>query len=64
MPGYLLHVGATVMCMHGGQAQATAPILGLRLADRRWSPSRRHIQWLDVLLMSAAHPYLASLPNG
>jgi hypothetical protein len=25
MPGYLLHVGATVMCMHGGQAQATAP---------------------------------------
>jgi hypothetical protein len=25
MPGYMLHVGATVMCMHGGQAQATAP---------------------------------------
>ncbi len=25
MPGYLLHVGATVICMHGGQAQATAP---------------------------------------
>ena len=25
MPGYLLHVGATVMCLHGGQAQATAP---------------------------------------
>ena len=25
MPGYLLHVGATVLCMHGGQAQATAP---------------------------------------
>jgi hypothetical protein len=24
MPGYLLHVGATVMCIHGGQAQATA----------------------------------------
>ena len=25
MPGFLLHQGATVMCMHGGQAQATAP---------------------------------------
>lgn len=25
MPGYLLHVGATVLCLHGGQAQATAP---------------------------------------
>ena len=25
MPGPLLHVGATVMCTHGGQAQATAP---------------------------------------
>lgn len=25
MPGFLLHVGATVICMHGGQAQPTAP---------------------------------------
>jgi hypothetical protein len=25
MPGYLLHVGATVLCAHAGQAQATAP---------------------------------------
>jgi hypothetical protein len=25
MPGFLLHVGATVMCMHAGQAQPTAP---------------------------------------
>lgn len=25
MPGFILHVGATVMCSHGGQAQATAP---------------------------------------
>jgi hypothetical protein len=25
MPGPLLHVGATVMCAHGGQAQATVP---------------------------------------
>lgn len=25
MPGYLLHMGATVLCLHAGQAQATAP---------------------------------------
>lgn len=25
MPGWLLHVGATVLCMHGGQAQPTVP---------------------------------------
>lgn len=25
MPGFLLHVGATVMCTHGGQAQPTLP---------------------------------------
>ena len=25
MPGFLLHQGATVICAHGGQAQATVP---------------------------------------
>jgi hypothetical protein len=25
MPGFLLHVGATVTCAHAGQAQATVP---------------------------------------
>ena len=25
MPGFLLHLGATVMCLHAGQAQPTAP---------------------------------------
>lgn len=25
MPGFILHVGATVMCAHGGQAQPTSP---------------------------------------
>ncbi len=25
MPGFFLHVGAQVMCAHGGQAQPTAP---------------------------------------
>jgi len=26
MPGPILHVGATVMCSHGGQAQPTVPV--------------------------------------
>ena len=26
MPGFLLHVGATVMCSHGGQAQPTVAV--------------------------------------
>jgi hypothetical protein len=25
MPGFILHQGATIICAHGGQAQATAP---------------------------------------
>jgi hypothetical protein len=25
MPGFMLHVGATVLCSHGGQAQPTVP---------------------------------------
>ena len=25
MPGFMLHVGATVLCAHGGQAQPTSP---------------------------------------
>lgn len=25
MPGFLLHLGATVLCAHGGQAQPTVP---------------------------------------
>src|SRR5215472_11523755 len=25
MPGFVLHMGATVMCSHGGQAMPTAP---------------------------------------
>jgi hypothetical protein len=25
MPGFVVHAGATIMCMHGGQAQPTAP---------------------------------------
>lgn len=31
MPGYLLHVGATVMCAHGGQAQPMMPNVRVRV---------------------------------
>lgn len=31
MPGYLLHVGATVMCVHGGQAQPIMPNVRVRV---------------------------------
>lgn len=34
MPGFLLHQGATVLCLHGGQAQATAPNPRLRVAGQ------------------------------
>ena len=50
MPGPLLHLGATVLCAHGGQAQPTAPnprVLVSGPAGRdaggalRWSPAAR-----------------------
>lgn len=34
MPGFLLHVGATVLCLHGGQAQAAAPDPRVRLSGQ------------------------------
>jgi hypothetical protein len=34
MPGFLLHVGATVLCAHGGQAQATAPNPRVRIGGQ------------------------------
>ena len=34
MPGMLLHVGATVMCLHAGQAQPTAPNPRVRLGGQ------------------------------
>ena len=43
MPGPLLHLGATVLCAHGGQAQPTAPnprVLVERPAGRRRWPRR------------------------
>lgn len=34
MSGYLLHVGATVLCAHGGQAQATSPNLRVKVGGQ------------------------------
>jgi hypothetical protein len=34
MPGFLLHQGAVVMCMHAGQAQPTAPFPRVMLSQQ------------------------------
>ena len=34
MPGYILHLGATVLCAHGGQAQPTVVQPRLRVAGQ------------------------------
>jgi len=34
MPGYVLHQGATVLCLHGGQAQATVPNPRVKVAGQ------------------------------
>jgi len=34
MPGFLLHVGATVMCAHGGQAMPTAPAPRVKVSSQ------------------------------
>lgn len=34
MPGFLLHQGATVLCLHAGQAQAVVPNLRVKVAGQ------------------------------
>jgi hypothetical protein len=34
MPGFLLHVGATVLCLHGGPAQPTTPNPRVRVSGQ------------------------------
>ncbi len=34
MPGFLLHLGATVLCLHAGQAQPTAPVPRVRVGGQ------------------------------
>jgi hypothetical protein len=54
MPGFLLHVGATVLCTHGGQAQATAP-------NPRVTVSRQPIVTLTAPHAVAGCPFVAAL---
>ena len=49
MPGFLLHVGATVMCSHGGQAQPTVPNPRVVVMERS---NFRHIEALQFLMGS------------
>ena len=35
MPGFLLHQGATVLCQHAGQAQATVPNLRVKVSGQQ-----------------------------
>lgn len=51
MPGYLLHVDATVLCMHGGQAQATAPNPRVKVGGQA------------VVMQSAPHTVVGCLFN-
>jgi len=34
MPGFVLHQGATVLCQHAGQAQATVPNLRVKVSSQ------------------------------
>lgn len=34
MPGFVLHSGASVLCAHGGQAQATSPSTRVRVVGQ------------------------------
>ena len=34
MPGFVLHQGATVLCLHGGQAQATVPNIRVKVGGQ------------------------------
>lgn len=35
MPGYLLHQGATVLCLHAGQAQPAAPFPRVKVSGQQ-----------------------------
>jgi hypothetical protein len=57
MPGFLLHVGAMVMCMHGGQAQPTAP-------NPRVLVSGQPVVTLAAPYMVAGCPFVPPSGNG
>jgi hypothetical protein len=54
MPGYILHQGATILCAHGGQAQAIAPNPRVRVCGQP-------VVTQSVPHMVAACPFIAAL---
>lgn len=52
MPGFLLHMGATVLCLHAGQAQPTAP-------NPRVKAGGQPIVTLPTLYTIAGCPFVA-----
>jgi len=57
MPGFLLHMGATVICAHGGQAQPTAP-------NPRVLVSGQPIVTMAAPYVVAACPFVPPAGNG
>ncbi len=57
MPGFLLHVGATVLCAHGGQAQPTAP-------DPRVTVGGQPVTTLSAPYTVAGCPFVPPAGNG
>ena len=57
MPGFLLHLGATVLCSHGGQAQPTMP-------DPRVSVSGMPIVTIAAPYVIAGCPFVPPGGNG
>ncbi len=57
MPGFVVHVGSTVLCMHGGQAQPMAPF-------PRVLVSGMPIATLTSPYVIAGCPFVAPAGNG
>ncbi len=57
MPGFIVHLGATVLCMHGGQATPTAP-------NPRVFVSGQPIVTLTTPYVVAACPFVPPSGNG
>ena len=57
MPGFVVHLGATVMCSHAGQAQPTAP-------DPRVLVSGQPIVTLSTPYVVAGCPFVTPGGNG
>src|SRR5215831_7759221 len=57
MPGFVVHLGATVLCAHGGQAQPTAPFPRVQV-------SGMPVSTLISPYVIAGCPFVAPAGNG